>query len=173
MMKKKNTDQSCIEDEQGKIVPIDFHNIDDWEEHKIGPFSAPLVTTEFRNHMKSALKNAASFRKEMVSSNPAIQCPIGVLASQSVPTVTKIVKVTAGSLKATGSIKGYHLDLAPKPMGDGRLLMRDAIPPGLTVCKTWETKEAHSQLLNDSKVPEMLSFLIYTAEEKKAPAKSS
>jgi len=151
---------SCIIDEQGLPISIDLHNVDDWIKYKLGPFSFPNLPNqdEVREHIRNALFDAKLFRKAMIA-NPLIDCPVGVLSSQSVPTLTQIVKTDLPTIAGSSTIRGYNFEIAKRPMGDGRLQMKDAIPKGVSITQTWETDQGHGSLLNDPRVPDYLALL--------------
>lgn len=141
--------------EDGKELPIDFYNADDWVKYRMGLFSLELVGPAQTAHLRMALKRGKEFRarvKRPVSS----QVPVFVVLGKSTPTLAAVDR------NGPKSVRGFDFDTRNKEPGDGRVLERDALPPGLRH-QVFYSEAEHSQQLNDEKV---IAFIRGIAEKK-------
>lgn len=129
-------------------VELDFYNPDDWGKHKLGLFALALVSPTQGQHLRLSLKRGKEFRR-LVAKPVNANVPVYVVLAKNTPTLARVLR------NGPKSTRGYDFDTSPREPGDGRVLERDAIPPDLkhTVL---ESEEGHSELLNDSRVQELI-----------------
>ena len=143
-----NTPDSGLVERNGHRISHDWYSADDWERHKLGLFATiepDSVTGEQRSHLRKALARAREFRSLLVCRKDSSfhYPPIGVLASDAHPTLSRVVK---GGPRAA---KGWDFHEASKEPGDGRAIFTAAMPPEGVPYAVYKTARQHGDLLND------------------------
>ncbi len=134
--------------ENGKELPLNFYNADDWAKYKLGLFSLELVSPSQAAHLRMCLKRGKEFRR-LVSAPVSGNIPVYVVLAKNTPTLSTVER------NGPKSIRGYDFETRPKEPGDGRVREVDALPPGLKYETLYVEKE-HSQVLNDSSVIDLI-----------------
>lgn len=131
-------------DRNEKLIKVNFYDIEDWKTHKISIYSfGENPTKQQEVHLKHALAegkkvryvfflrfifagyffNFFFFRELMRARTDITYPPIGVLMSDTIPTVTYVMK--DGPI----SERGYDVTTPTKKFGDDRINFTSALPP--------------------------------------------
>jgi pimeloyl-ACP methyl ester carboxylesterase len=149
----------CL-DSRGNPLPIDFFDPEQWVEHGMGIFADRAQATPDRmEFLRQALESARSL-KLLHSFRDQAYPPITVLASRAHPTLRIAVK------SGPQAVRGWDFRSHARHPGDGRVCYDHMLPPEGFEYEIVETQRAHSDVLND---PTVLDILRRGASEFASP----
>jgi pimeloyl-ACP methyl ester carboxylesterase len=130
--------------ENGKPVAMDFFSAPKWAENRLSVFSEKTPPTAL-SFLEKALAHARKFRLQLIARKQKYP-PIFVVASHVQQTLQTVIR------DGPQSVRGWDFETAPKVPGDGRVALKDAMPPQGIPFQLISSEAEHSELLNDPHV---------------------
>jgi hypothetical protein len=139
----------CL-DADGRPLPVDFFDADQWVGHGLGIFADPGSATPARvDFLRQALERARDFRSLLVYRDRTYP-RITVLAGRDLPTLA--VAVRGGPR----SVRGWDLRTGVRQPGDSRVCFEHMMPPEGFEFEIVQTAFPHAAMLNDPALPHTL-----------------
>jgi len=147
----ENPLESDVVDAYGRTVPINFYDVNEWENLGLGIFNSKLYPDvdrkSHRNHLSKALQRAQMFRRLLVCNNE-IECPpITIISGNQHKVVNQVLVKNEGP-----SSLEYKWDFrnGRAVPSDGRIDFDKSLPPNGIPYDLIASKATHVNLLNDN-----------------------
>lgn len=164
--------KNVVLDKEGKSIPIDFFQAQQWEEYNLGFHAHYCKPEEIPNPVEfnRMLKLALYFRKSLDPTASLVKNPPPSLVVTAKNRKTTEKMQISQPKTGAGSKIIWDLDRAPKAPGDGRVTEGNSLPPKGFPYKKIYTEYEHSVMLNDTGVQEaILEFIDSSQREKSNP----
>ena len=116
------TESDRLVDVDGKIIPVNFYDPNDWQRLKIGPFSDAPPSPKYKSFFEGSMALAKKFREKLVTAN-IVYPPLLVIAGIGKLTLSRAL------LNGPKSELGWDFESAKLENGDGRVALQHSQPP--------------------------------------------
>lgn len=134
----------------GTPIMHDWYSADDWARQKLGIFATGAASNEQWTHLRHALDHARRFRSEIAYQSSMAYPPIAILAGNTIPTVTAVMR------NGPRAVRGWDSVTAARKQGDNRIDFTRALPPAGVPHHVFKSTRAHGDLLSDTRQVETI-----------------